>query len=155
MAQIVSAGILIFREFKTVQVYLCHMGGPFWEKKDEGAWGIPKGIVEPDEQLIDAAIRECQEETGVIVQKESLIPLKPLTIKNSKIIHAWAYEVDSSLEINLVSNTFELEWPKNSGIFQVFPEIDKAQWFPIEIALTKIIPSQRELCIQLLEKLSL
>lgn len=114
--------------------------GPFWAKKDEGAWSIPKGLFEENEDPLDAAKREFKEETGFEVEGE-FIDLGELKQPSKKIIHAWALEKDLD-ETKIVSNTFTLEWPKNSGRLQEYPEIDKADWFEIEQAKKKILKGQ-------------
>lgn len=139
-----SAGILIYRLSPELEVFLGHMGGPFWEHKDEGAWGIPKGIVEEGETLIEAAVRECQEEVGFKVDPKGLRELGFVKMKNGKEVHAWAYEVAPRTEITITSNSFDLEWPKGSGEIRQFPEVDRAAWFSINIALKKLINAQVE-----------
>ena len=136
-----SAGILLFK-FKNerLEVMLVHPGGPFWAKKDEGAWSIPKGLFEENENPLDAAKREFKEETGLDVDGQ-FIDLGVLKQPSGKIIHAWALEKDLDVT-NIVSNTFTLEWPKNSGRLQEYPEIDKAEWFDIERAKKKILKGQ-------------
>lgn len=140
-----SAGILIYRRTPSFQVFLAHMGGPFWENKDAGAWGIPKGLVEPGEELIDAAIRECAEEVGFIANADGLESLGFIKMKSGKEVHAWACEVEGDCEIVVSSNTFELEWPKGSGEIKLFPETDRAEWFCLEDAYKKIIAAQSEM----------
>lgn len=126
---------------KTLEVLLVHPGGPFYARKDEGAWTIPKG--EPDEaedDLLLAAKREFAEETGM--QPEgTFLRLTPIRQKGGKLVHAWALERDFDVT-TLKSNTFEMPWPPKSGKMQRFPEIDKAQWFGVEEALIKILPAQ-------------
>lgn len=139
-----SAGVLIYRQSPQLEVFLCHMGGPFWDHKDEGAWGIPKGLVEEGETLIDAAVRECHEEVGFKVDPKSLCELGCVKMKNGKEVHAWAYEVETGTEITITSNTFDLEWPKGSGEIRQFPEVDRAEWFTVKIALNKLINAQVE-----------
>jgi len=136
-----SAGILLFRFNKnTLQVFLGHPGGPYWRNKDVGAWSIPKGEFEENEDPLEAAKREFKEETGHEV-KGNFIPLKPLKQKSGKIIYAWALE--GEMEINKVkSNNFEMEWPPKSGKMMQFPEIDKAGWFDVSQAKEKIIAGQ-------------
>ncbi len=136
-----SAGILLYQiHKKNLQVLLVHPGGPFWAKKDAGAWTIPKGEFDDNEEPVAAAKREFEEETGQPVTGE-LILLKPLKQKSGKLIHAWA--VEGTMDVTqLKSNTFEIPWPPKSGKIQSFPEIDKAQWFSIEEANEKIIPGQ-------------
>ena len=138
----VSAGILLYKK-SPLQVYLAHMGGPFFYGKDAGAWSIPKGMVESGENLLDAAKREFQEETGYVPQG----PFKELgsiKMKSGKSVFIWACEVPVDTTINLRSNTFQMEWPKGSGKMQTFPEMDKGEWYDIETANNKIVTSQRE-----------
>ena len=137
-----SAGVLLYRQTPQIEVFLGHMGGPFWEHKDEGAWGIPKGLVEDGETLINAAVRECHEEVGFKVDPKSLRELGFVKMKNGKEVHAWAYEVEPGTEITISSNTFDLEWPKGSGEIRQFPEVDRASWFDLEQAAKIIIEIQ-------------
>lgn len=139
-----SAGILIYRKAPQLEVFLGHMGGPFWEQKDEGAWGIPKGLVDEGETLIDAAVRECYEEVGFKVDPKGLRELGFVKMKNGKEVHAWAYEVEPETQITISSNNFDLEWPRGSGEIRQYPEVDRAEWFTIEIALNKLINAQVE-----------
>jgi predicted NUDIX family NTP pyrophosphohydrolase len=135
-----SAGIILFRfKNKKLEVLLVHPGGPFWAGKDVGAWSIPKGLFE-DENPLDAAKREFREETGFEIDGE-LIELGELKQPSGKIIHAWAMEKDI-YETKVVSNTFKLEWPKNSGNFREYPEIDKAGWFEVDEAKKKLLKGQ-------------
>ena len=147
-----SAGILAYRWRDGVpELFLAHPGGPFWKKKDEGAWSIPKGEIGPDENPLGAALREFQEEIGQAIDGD-FTPLDPVTIASGKVIEAWA--VESDLDASTVtSNTFEIEWPPRSGRRQSFPEVDRAAWFPAPIALRKITPGQVSLLVQLLERL--
>lgn len=136
-----SAGILLFRYRESrLQVMLAHPGGPFWAKKDKGAWSLPKGLFEEDEKPLEAARREFKEETGFDVDG-TFIELGELRQPSGKIVHAWALEKD--LDVTKVkSNTFTLEWPKGSGNVRAFPEIDRAQWFDLEEARLKILKGQ-------------
>jgi predicted NUDIX family NTP pyrophosphohydrolase len=136
-----SNGILLFR-FKNerLEVMLVHPGGPIWAKKDYGVWSIPKGLPEGHEKSLDTAKREFKEETGFEADGE-FIDLGELNQSSKKIVHVWALERDLDIT-NVVSNTFTLEWPKNSGKVQKFPEVDKAGWFDIEIAKKKIRKGQ-------------
>jgi predicted NUDIX family NTP pyrophosphohydrolase len=138
-----SVGILLFRRRGgNVEVFLVHPGGPFWAKKDEGAWSIPKGLVEEGEGLLEAAKREFREETGHEVDGEFTY-LGEVRLASGKIVHAWALEKD--LDPNMiVSNKFSMEWPKGSGILQEFPEVDRAGWFTLEEARRKMHPAQAE-----------
>lgn len=136
-----SAGILLYRfKEEDLEVLLVHPGGPFWEKKDIGAWSIPKGEIQDKEDLLDAAIRETEEEIGIEVSG-NLTPLTPLKENNNKIIYAWAGQQDLD-NSKIKSNTFELEWPPKSGIKNKFPEIDKANWFKLDDAKLKISKGQ-------------
>lgn len=144
----VSTGILLYKliENKTL-FYLVHPGGPFWTKKDLGAWSLPKGEVDNEEKiddenfLIENAIRELEEEVGVKIENKNLIPLGSVKMKSGKIIHAWAAEyVDEIIEIK--SNFTEIEWPPKSGKKIKIPEVDKGEWFKTEDAKEKINPTQ-------------
>lgn len=117
-----------------------HPGGPFWAKKDAGAWSIPKGEFEPGEEPLIAAKRELQEETGIVVTGDCLA-LTPVKQKSGKIVYAWAAagDVDPAA---IQSNTFEMEWPPKSGKTTTFPEIDRAGWFTLAQAQEKILPAQ-------------
>jgi len=146
-----SAGILLFKhESGAMQVLLVHPGGPFWKNKDLGSWSIPKGEVTADEQMFDAAVREFEEETGVLLTGD-FIELKPIKLKSNKLVFAWACEHDLDVS-QVVSNTFEVEWPPKSGLLKSFPEIDRAAWFSVDEALEKINASQTNLIHQLLGK---
>jgi predicted NUDIX family NTP pyrophosphohydrolase len=123
-----------------LEVLLVHPGGPFWMKKDLGAWSIPKGEYSADEEPLAAATREFQEETG-LVASAPFRPLTPIKQPGGKIVHAWAFEGDCDAEA-LKSNNFSLEWPRGSGRMQEFPEVDRASWFRIEDARRKILPGQ-------------
>jgi predicted NUDIX family NTP pyrophosphohydrolase len=136
-----SGGTLLFRfNNNETEVLLVHPGGPFWTKKDEGAWSIPKGVFEEHESPLDAAKREFKEETGFEADGE-FIELGNLTQSSKKIVHAWALEKDLD-ETKVVSNKFSLEWPRRSGIMKEFPEIDRAGWFDIDLAKKKIQKGQ-------------
>ena len=148
-----TAGILLFREAPGgLEVLLVHPGGPFWTKKDEGAWTIPKGLVDEGEEPFDAAKREFREETGGSPDGEA-IALEPLRQPSGKVIHAWALrgEFDPA---TLTSNTFLMEWPPNSGQQREFPEVDRAGWFSMEEAGRKILKGQAPLLRDLHRKLN-
>jgi predicted NUDIX family NTP pyrophosphohydrolase len=148
-----SAGILLYRKKgHSLEVFLVHPGGPFWVKKDEGAWSIPKGEFE-EENPRAAAQREFHEETGVYVEGKFL-ELSPQKQKGGKIVYAWAVEGDLDPD-EVRSNTFEIEWPPRSGKKQEFPEIDKGQWFTVQLAIKKINQGQAGLIRELTEKLDL
>ena len=131
---------------------LVHPGGPFWAKRDAGAWSIPKGIYEQDEHPLQAAKREFKEETGFEIEGD-FIDLGEIKQPSGKIIHAWAIECDIDTE-NIVSNTFRLEWPRNSGNVREYPEIDKGEWFDISQARHKILKGQSGFIEELLEALN-
>lgn len=136
-----SAGILIYKKVKDqLQVMLVHPGGPFWKNKDAGAWSIPKGEFNDNEEPLDAAKREFEEETGLTVSGKFL-PLTPVKQKSGKLIYAWAVEEDIDVS-SFKSNLFEMEWPPRSGKMKCFPEIDEACWFAVEEAKGKIIKGQ-------------
>ncbi|WP_159469806.1 NUDIX domain-containing protein [Dyadobacter sp. 3J3] len=131
-----SAGILLFRIKSEIEVFLVHPGGPFFAKKDLGSWSIPKGEFDHTETAIEAAKREFEEETGKVIEGE-FIELKPITQKSGKVVYAWAVKGDIDAE-NIVSNTFEMVWPPNSGKMKEFPENDKGKWFTLYEAKIKI-----------------
>jgi len=136
-----SAGILLYRrKQEIVEVFLVHPGGPYWAKKDDGSWSVPKGEFTDEEDALTAAQREFEEETGFSVSGK-FIPLKPIKQKSGKLIYAWLLEGDID-HLKIKSNLFELEWPPHSGKIQSFAEIDRGEWFEIEQAKEKIIPGQ-------------
>jgi predicted NUDIX family NTP pyrophosphohydrolase len=148
-----SAGVLLYRVRQAApEVFLVHPGGPFWAKKDAGAWSIPKGEAAPGEDLLARAQREFTEETGFILAGE-FRPLAPVRQAGGKLVHAWAVEGDCDAAA-IRSNTFDLEWPPRSGRVRAFPEVDRAQWFGLAAARDKINPAQRGL-IDELERLLL
>jgi predicted NUDIX family NTP pyrophosphohydrolase len=143
-----SAGILLYKLTDGIlKVFLVHPGGPFFRKKDEGAWSIPKGEYLEDEDPLAAAKREFEEEVGKPVTG-NFVKLQPVKQKSGKVVHAWAAEGDIDHE-NITSNTFEIEWPPRSGKRASFPEIDRAGWFTIDEAKLKINPGQVKLIEQL------
>ena len=137
-----SAGLLLFRRTGEggVEVFLAHPGGPFWRKKDEGAWTIPKGIVDDGEEPLAAAKREFQEETG-IAPRGPFIELGSIRQKAGKTVHAWAWEGDADPAAT-VSNVMRTEWPRGSGRWLTFPEVDRCAWFSPAAAREKINPAQ-------------
>jgi predicted NUDIX family NTP pyrophosphohydrolase len=147
----ISAGLLAYRRRDSIEFLLAHPGGPFWARKDDGAWTIPKGLVRPDDLLV-GALREFREETGLTPQGP-FVPLHPVRQKSGKTVHAFAFEADFDLA-NFSSNSFEMEWPPRSGKRKQFPEIDRIGWFGAEEAMKKIIAYQRPLLIEAQEKLA-
>lgn len=136
-----SAGLLIFRwKGDGLEVFIVHPGGPFWAKKDLGAWSIPKGEYFEGEHPLTAARREFEEETGIAPAGE-LIQLTDIKQSSGKIVKAWALEGDCDASA-LRSNTFSMEWPPKSGRTAEFPEIDRGEWFPIEAARAKLLKGQ-------------
>jgi predicted NUDIX family NTP pyrophosphohydrolase len=151
-----SAGLLVYRlnEEGDIEVLLIHPGGPFFAKKDEGVWSIPKGEYEEGEDPLTVALREFNEETGNSITAETFIELPNVKLSSGKIISSWAVEQNFDQPF-ISSNLFEMEWPPRSGKKQSFPETDKAEWFDIPSALRKIFPSQQLLIETLKEKLKL
>jgi predicted NUDIX family NTP pyrophosphohydrolase len=154
MATRTSAGILLYRKRDgRLEVLLGHPGGPFFVRRDDGYWTIPKGEVDPDEELIDVARREFEEETGHEAPGGEPIPLGSIVQKGGKVVHAWGVEgeLDPSAA---VSNTFEMTWPPGSDRVQVFPEIDRVEWFEPAEARRKVKATQIPLIDRLEESLS-
>jgi predicted NUDIX family NTP pyrophosphohydrolase len=142
MATRTSAGILLYRRGPSgPEVLLGHMGGPFWAKKDDGAWSLPKGEHGPDEEPLAVARREFEEELGSPVPAVDLVPLGECRVTSGKVLTVWGVEGDLDAG-SAVSNTFELEWPPRSGRVQEFPEIDRAAWFGLAEARTKLLTGQ-------------
>ena len=140
MAKKTSAGLLLYRRCPELEVFLVHPGGPFWTRKDAGAWSIPKGEIEDGEDMLQAAKREFTEETGFTISGE-FRSLDPLKQPGGKIIYAWAIEADCDPG-QIRSNLFSLEWPPKSGKMQQYPEVDRAAWFNIAQARNKILAGQ-------------
>lgn len=154
MAKRISAGVLVYRlSTGVLEVFLVHPGGPFWAKRDRGAWSIPKGEVEEGEDMLQTAKREFREETGLPIDGD-FIALTPLRQSGGKVVHAWAVqgEIDPS---RVKSNMFALKWPPRSGAQQQFPEIDKAEWFAIPEALERLLPGQHGFLAELERKLGI
>jgi predicted NUDIX family NTP pyrophosphohydrolase len=155
MAAQTSAGLLLYRGAGTdTEVFLVHPGGPFWAKKDEGAWSIPKGLPDKGEDLLAAAKREFNEETGFAAPDAEYRALGAVKQPGGKTVHAWAVKGDCD-PAKLVSDFFEMEWPPRSGKRARFPEIDRARWFRPPNALVKILPGQRPIVMKLLENLGI
>jgi predicted NUDIX family NTP pyrophosphohydrolase len=149
-----SAGILLYRVARgEPEVLLVHPGGPFWARKDPGAWSIPKGEYADGEDPRAAALREFEEETGTALPPGELIELGDVKQKGGKVVKAWAAEGD--LDADAVrSNTFTMEWPPRSGRTAEFPEIDRAGWFGIEAAREKLVAAQTEFLDRLVERIA-
>ncbi|MCJ8519621.1 putative NUDIX family NTP pyrophosphohydrolase [Pseudorhizobium tarimense] len=145
-----SAGLAIFRRGGDgIEVLLCHPGGPFWSRKDAGAWTIPKGLVDAGEDPLLAARREAHEELGTDVSGD-FHWLGEYRQPGGKLVLVWAVEPQQPIDASaIVSNTFELEWPPRSGRKQSFPEIDQAEWFALEQARTKILKGQVPMLVDL------
>jgi predicted NUDIX family NTP pyrophosphohydrolase len=140
----ISAGLLLYRKNRGhLEVFLVHPGGPFWKNRDAGAWSIPKGVIAPGEEPLDAARRELTEETGISVSGPFL-PLGSVQQKAGKLIHAWGCEADAD-ESKIVSNTTRVELPRGSGRWIEIPEVDRAAWLSLPLARQKINPAQAEL----------
>lgn len=138
-----SAGLLLYRRSQgELEVFLAHPGGPFWHNRDEGAWTIPKGVAEPGEDLLAAACREFEEETGVH-PAGPFLELGSIRQKAGKLVHAWAWEGEADPE-RVTSNTMRTEWPRGSGRFITFPEVDRCAWFDPPSARQRINPAQAE-----------
>lgn len=148
-----SSGLLVYRRRgRGLEVLLVHPGGPFWAKKDDGVWSIPKGTVDPGEDRLDAARREFREETGAEPPAGPLTGLQPIKQKSDKIVHAWACEGDYD-PATFTSATCTIEWPPRSGRRQTIPEVDRAEWFTIQTARRKILEAQVALLDQLVASL--
>jgi len=137
-----SAGLLLHRHRDgTREVLLVHPGGPFWSRRDEGAWSIPKGEIEPGETALQVALREFREELGQDPPNGQTISLGSIRQAGGKVVHGWA--VAGDLDTNRVTSvTFEVEWPPRSGTKKSFPEVDRAGWFDLDVARAKILPAQ-------------
>jgi predicted NUDIX family NTP pyrophosphohydrolase len=136
-----AAGILLYRRTgSSLEIFLIHPGGPFWAKKDESSWSIPKGEFLENEDPLTAAKREFQEETGFTVEGP-FVSIGSIKQSSGKVVQAWACEGDVDAAA-IHSNTFQLEWPPRSGKYEEFPEADRAEWFPMELAWKKILKVQ-------------
>ena len=153
-----SAGLMMFRRAGDgVEVFLVHPGGPFFDRKDEGVWSIPKGEIAPGQDPLETAKREFEEETGQALETcartGSLIPLGSVRQSGGKTVEAWAFEGDWPAGAVLTSNTFSMEWPPRSGRARDFPEVDRGEFFTVKAARGKLNPAQSELVERLLERL--
>lgn len=143
-----SAGLLVYRRRPSgLEVFLVHPGGPFWTRKDYGAWSLPKGQIEDGEDPLSAAIREFREETGHEASGDfrALVPVRQ---RSGKLVHAWMVEGDYDAA-RITSQTFEMEWPPRSGRLRSFPEVDRAGWFSLAEARKRLIPAQASFIDQL------
>lgn len=152
MAALRSAGLLLYRLTPALEVWLAHMGGPFWARKDAGAWSIPKGLYEEPEDPLAAALREFEEEMGAQAPALEYGLLGEFRQSSGKVVTVFAAESDFQLG-QVVSNTFPLEWPRGSGHIRDFPEVDDARWFAAEVARSKLVKGQRPLLDALETKL--
>ena len=153
MAKKTSAGIVLYRIRREIlEVFLVHPGGPYWAKKDAGAWSIPKGEFEEGADPLETAKREFHEETGAVING-ALIELTPLRQSSGKLIYGWAVsgDIDAS---SIKSNMFSMEWPPRSGKKQEFPEVDRGGWFTVPQALEKLLPGQHGFLDELEKKLA-
>lgn len=143
-----SAGILLYKKVNNqLEIFLVHPGGPFFKNKDDGAWSIPKGEFVDDEDALLAAKREFLEETGQAIDG-NFIKLKPVKLKSGKTVYCWAVEGNIDHQ-NIISNTFEMEWPPRSGKTTSFAEVDRAGWFDLKVAKTKVNAAQTALINEL------
>ena len=148
-----SAGILLYRlTGDGPEFLLVHPGGPFWAKRDEGAWSIPKGEYEEDEDPLASALREFEEETGTLLEPGELVELGSVKQKSGKVVVAWATRGDLDVDV-IHSNTFVMEWPPRSGSTAEFPEVDRAGWFDPAAARRKLVAAQAAFVDRLLERL--
>ena len=148
-----SAGLLLYRQSERgTEVFLVHPGGPFWAKKDLGAWSIPKGEYAEDEAALAGARREFQEETGFAIEGD-LLELGTVRQTGGKLVSAWALEGDCDPAM-LTSNLFEMEWPPRSGRMMEFPEVDRGAWFNLPEARERILASQQPFLDRLIEKVA-
>ncbi len=149
-----SAGILVYRKKNDgVEVFLVHAGGPFWAKKDDYAWSMPKGEYQDDENPFEVAKREFEEEIGQPAPDGKYDELGEVKLKSSKVVTCWTVEKDLG-EVEVKSNTFTLEWPPKSGKIQKFPEVDRGQWYNLSTASRKIHPGLGEFLKRLAKKLN-
>lgn len=147
-----SAGLVVFRRADAgAEVLLGHMGGPFWARRESGAWSIPKGEIDPGEDPLTAARREFEEELGLPPPPGPAVPLGEVRQSGGKVVTAWAVEGDLDPDA-ITPGTFELEWPPRSGRMRTFPEVDRVAWFDLETAGARIIRGQRDLLDRLRDR---
>jgi predicted NUDIX family NTP pyrophosphohydrolase len=147
-----SAGILLYRRNGALEVLLVHPGGPFWARKDLGAWSIPKGEYEEGDDPLATALRELEEETGHRLEATDLLELGWIRQRGGKLLTAWAAQGDLDASA-ITSNTFTMEWPPRSGRRREFPEVDRAGWFDLPAARRKLLAAQTELLDRLVSAL--
>lgn len=148
-----SAGLLVYRLHDAEpEVLLVHPGGPFWKRREDGAWSIPKGEIEQGEAAIDVALREFREELGQEAPAGDLVPLGSVRQAGGKVVHAWAVPGDID-PASVRSNAFEIEWPPRSGRKQSFPEVDKAGWFDLPTARRLLLDAQRTFLDRLIQRI--
>jgi predicted NUDIX family NTP pyrophosphohydrolase len=139
---VLSAALMIYRGTgDSLEVFLVHPGGPYWARKDDGAWSLPKGLVEEGELPLAAAQREFQEETGFVPPAGAYLDLGDVRLPSGKVVRAWAVAADVN-PAQMKSNVFRLEWPPRSGVYREFPEADRGDYFPVEAAKRKLHPAQ-------------
>lgn len=154
MPKEISAGVLAYRwRDHAPEFLLVHPGGPFWARKEEAAWSIPKGLIEVGEDGWSAAAREFEEELGQPIAGDDPEPLSPCLTPGRKLIHAWLVAADLDVSV-LRSNRFEMEWPRGSRRLRSFPEVDRAAYFPLQVALGKIHRGQRPIILEAATRLS-
>ncbi|KHK99833.1 DNA mismatch repair protein MutT [Microbacterium mangrovi] len=137
-----SAGILLYRTEPEHEVLIAHMGGPFWSRKDAGAWSIPKGELDPQEQAYEGALREFREELGVEPPAGPYVELGTFRVTSSKLLVVFAAEAPEFVAAGFSFGEFELEWPPRSGRIQLFPEVDRAEWTPLDAARERLVKGQ-------------
>ncbi|MER7044817.1 NUDIX domain-containing protein [Streptomyces jumonjinensis] len=154
MAAVRSAGLLLFRgRDENIEVLIGHMGGPYWEDRDDAAWSVPKGQYTPEEEPMAAARREFEEELGLAPPAGQWLPLGEARQSNGKIVTIWALAADLDLSL-MAPGTFTMEWPPHSGRMEQFPEIDRAGWFGVDDARSKLVTGQRVFLDRLREALT-
>jgi predicted NUDIX family NTP pyrophosphohydrolase len=150
----ISAGLLMYSiNNGELKVFLIHPGGPIFTNKDHGYWGIPKGLQEKDEPLLETAVREFREETGINPIGD-FFPLGSVKQNNGKTVYAWAFQAENDNPVEVQSNTFEMEWPPHSGVKQNFPEVDRGEFFSPHDARERMIEAQRKFVTELEEYLN-